>query len=112
MWQSTGSGLAPDVKFLRNAGVALAVLAFCAGTVSLIGVSASPNEPRLTIAPARTLQAGATAMFRTVDENIARRHEGNVDITIEEVVEADVSPVCSPESPIAVAATAEECSEP
>jgi hypothetical protein len=51
-------------------------------------------------------------MFRTVDENIARRHEGNVDITIEEVVEADVSPVCSPESPIALAATAEECSEP
>jgi hypothetical protein len=51
-------------------------------------------------------------MFRTVDENIARRHEGNVDITIEEVVEADVSPVCSSESPIALAATAEECSEP
>jgi hypothetical protein len=75
MLHSPNAGLAPDVKFLRTAGIILAVLALSAGTVSLIGISIAQNGPVIEIAEAQTLEQGAEAIFRAVDENVAERHE-------------------------------------
>jgi hypothetical protein len=75
MWQSPNSGRVPDVKFLRAAGMALVVLALAAGAVSLLGVSLASQEPEVVIAEAAALEQGAAAMFKAVDDNVARRHE-------------------------------------
>jgi hypothetical protein len=75
MWQSPRAGRVPDVKFLRAAGIALVVLALTAGAVSLIGVSLAYQEPGVVVAEAAALEEGATAMFKAVDDNVARRHE-------------------------------------
>ena len=79
MWQSPNAGHAPDVKFLRAAGITLAVLALGAGAVSVIGVSTAQQESEVVIAEAGALEAGAAAAFDAVDENIARRHEFSLE---------------------------------
>ena len=74
MWHPPNAGHTPDVKFLRTAGIVLAVLALGAGTVSLIGVTTAGND-QIEIARANMLEQGATAIFQAVDTDIARRHE-------------------------------------
>lgn len=75
MWHSPSAGHTPDVKFLRTAGIVLAVLALGAGTVSLIGVTTAGDDTQIEMARANTLEQGAAAMFQAVDTNIARRQE-------------------------------------
>ncbi|HEY7766291.1 MAG TPA: hypothetical protein VIB38_14980 [Aestuariivirgaceae bacterium] len=75
MWQSPNVGRVPDVKFLRAAGFALVALALVAGAVSLIGGSLAHQEPEVVVAEAVALEKGAAAMFKAIDDNIARRHE-------------------------------------
>jgi hypothetical protein len=74
MSYSSNAGLTPDVKFLRAAGIVLAVLALSAGTVSIIGATAANDESQLRIAEAASLEQGAEALFEAVDENVAERH--------------------------------------
>lgn len=73
MLDSSNAGLTPDVKFLRAAGIVLAVLALSAGTVSIIGVTAANDESQL-VAEAASLEQGAETLFEVVDENVAERH--------------------------------------
>jgi hypothetical protein len=75
MWQSPNSGRAPDLKFLRAAGIVLIALALASGAVSLIGISLARQEPQVVVAEAKTLEQGAAELFRAVDENVSRRHE-------------------------------------
>jgi hypothetical protein len=75
MSNSTKSEHGPDITFLRMAGLLLAILALSAGTVSLIGISVAQKGAEIEIAEARALEQGAAAMFRSVDENIAERHQ-------------------------------------
>ena len=75
MWSFRNAGHMPDGRFLRAAGLTLAVLALGAGAVSVIGVTTVRNEPQIEMAEANALEQGAAAMFRAVDESVARRHE-------------------------------------
>ena len=80
MWHSPNAGHVPDVKFLRAAGIEQALLALGSGAVSLIGAGSGETEPPLQMAEAKpaeakSLELGAAALFRAVDQNIARRHE-------------------------------------
>jgi hypothetical protein len=75
MWESPNAGRGPDLKFLRAAGIILVALTIASGAVSLIGISLARQEPQVVVAEAKTLEQGAAALFRAVDDNIARRHE-------------------------------------
>ena len=77
MLQSSNAGRGPDIRFLRAAGIILVVLAITSGAVSLIGVSMA--EQQVAVAEANALEQGATAMFKAVDDNVARRHEFSLE---------------------------------
>jgi hypothetical protein len=75
MWSFRNAGYLSNVRFVRAAGLTLAVLALGAGAVSVIGITMAGNEPQIEMAEANALEQGAAAMFRAVDESVARQHE-------------------------------------
>jgi hypothetical protein len=79
MWQSPKAGRGPDLNFLRAAGIILVALTIASGAVSIIGISIANSEPEVVVAEAKTLEQGAEAMFKAVDDNIARRHEFSLE---------------------------------
>jgi hypothetical protein len=79
MWQSQNAGRGPDIRFLRTAGIVLIALTIASGVVSLIGISLANSEQEVVVAEAKTLEQGAEAMFKAVDDNIARRHEFSLE---------------------------------
>lgn len=79
MWQSPNAGRGPDLNFLRVAGIILVALTIASGAVSLIGITLASSEQEVVVAEAKTLEQGAEAMLKAVDDNIARRHEFSLE---------------------------------
>lgn len=79
MWQSPNAGRGPDLYFLRAAGIILVALTIASGAVSLIGITLASSEQEVLVAEAKTLEQGAEAMLKAVDDNIARRHEFSLE---------------------------------
>ena len=79
MWQSPYTGRGPDMRFLRTAGIVLVALTIASGAVSIIGISMANSEQEVVVAEAKTLEQGTEAMFKAVDDNIARRHEFSLE---------------------------------
>jgi hypothetical protein len=79
MWQSPNAGRGPDLNFLRAAGIILVALTIASGAVSVIGISLAKHEQEVVVAEAKTLEQGTEAMFKAVDDNIARRHEFSLE---------------------------------
>jgi len=61
----------PDVRFLRNTGMALGLLALGAGVATLTGTYAIAEAP-LQIEEARSLAVGTESLLRDVDRNVSR----------------------------------------
>jgi hypothetical protein len=67
------------MRFLRRAGIVLVALTIASGAVSIIGISMANSEQEVVVAEAKTLEQGTEAMFKAVDDNIARRHEFSLE---------------------------------